>query len=241
MRSFFYAAVAWILAGTVVFVTTDLFIMPFIAGHFKGKVIVPSVVGLSPEEADLKLKDFTLICMVDSAGEYSPDIPVGLVLKQRPSPDIVVKRWRRVWLTISKGLRSVPVPVLKGNSVRQAEISLQQAGLKMGEIKYVAMQDIPMGVVFKSIPDADKVVEVNSSVDIHVSAGRKMVFDKVSSLVGMSLARAKAWISSAGMKLGNVAYKTDKDKLPDTVLEQEPAPGSPVDAGKPVNLVVSKK
>jgi serine/threonine-protein kinase len=241
MSNFFRAAAAWILVAVIGFIITDLLIMPSIAGHFKGTVTTPDVMGLLPEEAEKRLKECSLIFMMDSAGQFSPDIEAGLILNQRPSANTKVKKGRRVWVTISKGLKSIKLPEMKGSSVRQAEISLQQLNLKMGRILRVTNPKIPSGVVFKTNPPVGSVIEVNSQVALFVSSGKQIKSDAVRNMMGLPLHRAKAWIRSAKMEVGTIKYQVETSVLPNTVLDQNPKAGTPIVEGKAVDLVVTKK
>jgi serine/threonine-protein kinase len=116
---------------------------------------------------------------------------------------------------------------------------LQQLGLKMGRVREVRATHIPAGAVIGSFPKANATVEKGRSVDIEISQGKEAVSIGMPNLTGLSLSQAKDKIRNLGLEVGEIKLKPDARNLPNTVLEQTPAVGSPY-AGKVVNLVVSK-
>jgi beta-lactam-binding protein with PASTA domain len=83
-RPFFLALFLWILAGAVFYILLNMVAMPYVAGKFKGKVRVPVLVNLPPEQAKDILKRNGLIYMLDSTGDYSTDVAAGRILTQYP-------------------------------------------------------------------------------------------------------------------------------------------------------------
>jgi len=240
IKAALFAVVGWMCVSILGFVVFDFIVMPFTAGHFKATVSIPELIKLTPEDAKKKIEDLNLICVIDSSGEYSPDVTAGLIVKQRPSQNTKVKEGRRIWLTISKGLRSVKVPNIIGTSVRQAEIILQRAGLKMGELVKIKKPGIPEGVVFNVQPTINKEIEINSNVTVMVSSGYHPGHATIKNLIGMSLTKAKKWIIQSEMVLGKIEFLNEENKLPNTVLSQNPISGEPILKNQPINLVVSQ-
>ena len=146
-RPFFLALLIWMLAGACLYLLINMLAMPYVAGKFKGTVKVPSLVSLPPDQAKDILNKNELIYMLDSTGDYSTDVAAGKILTQYPETGTEVKKGRRIWVKISKGLKSVELPPLRGLSLRQAEITLQQLGLKVGRVREVRNSIIPSGAV----------------------------------------------------------------------------------------------
>ena len=136
-KPFFLAVLVWIFLGALLYLLADMLLMPYVAGKFKGTVKVPTLVSLAPEEAKGILNRNGLLYMLDSTGDYSNAVAAGKILSQYPLEGTEVKKGRRVWVKISRGLKSVEVPALRGLSLRQAEISLQQAGLSLGRVRRI--------------------------------------------------------------------------------------------------------
>jgi serine/threonine-protein kinase len=148
----------------------DRFLMPLAAGKFRSTSEVPRLAGLKPENAEQELRTRGLSLMLDSVSDFSADVPAGHIQFQFPEAGTEVKRGRRVWVRISKGLRSVEMPPLRGMSLRQAEISLQQLGLKLGRVRPVRGSPVPPGAVIGSRPKAGALLEKGRVVDLDISS-----------------------------------------------------------------------
>lgn len=238
-RPFFLAALIWIILGTAFYLLADMLLMPYVAGKFKGTVKVPALVSLAPEEARGVLDRNGLHYMLDSTGDYSNDVAAGKILSQYPLDGTEVKKGRRVWVKISKGFKSVEVPVLRGLSLRQAEISLQQAGLALGRVRRVRHGSVPSGAVIGTSPPAHTTTEKGREVHIDLSDGGEAVGAGMPKLLGLSLSQAKAQVKKLNLPLGKITYKKDMKSVPNTVLSQTPAAGAGL-KGQVVDLVLSK-
>ncbi len=219
--------------------TFDWLIMPFIAGKFRGVVSVPTLIGLSPEEAQSQLKPKSLVYMQDTVAENSQEVAAGLILSQFPESASRVKKGRRVWTKISKGPKSSAIPDIRGLSLRQAEIMLQQAGLILGEVESIQSGDVPDGAVIGSIPVAETEVARGTVVKIKLSGIHRVTQTAVPQLQGLTLSEAKEKLASCGLKVGELSYKSNRKTLPQTVLDQNPAAGKEAPTGE-VKLVLSK-
>ncbi len=238
-KPFFLAVFLWIFTAAILYVLINSLAMPYVAGKFKGTVHVPALVSLPPEQAKAILVKNGLIYMLDSTGDYSADVAAGKILTQYPETGTEVKKGRRIWVKISKGLKSVEMPSLRGLSLRQAEITLQQLGLKVGRVREVRNTVIPSGAVIGTSPAAKAILEKGREVNIELSQGTEAASDRMPSLVGMSLSQAKEQIRKLDLSLGDVTYKKDPKSLPNTVLSQSPSAGGEY-KGRDVDLVVTK-
>jgi beta-lactam-binding protein with PASTA domain len=176
------ALLAWLFVCLVLFLALDHFIMPWVAGKFASTVEVPKLLGMRFEKARELLVPNGLSLMLDSSTDFS-DVPPGRIMSQFPDPGSTVKKGRRVWVRISKGRRGIEVPALRGMSLREAEISLQNAGLQLGGENYVSNSDIPAGAVIGSSPGARTIVEKGHVVNLDVS-GTAPATDSAGSPVG---------------------------------------------------------
>jgi len=238
-KPFFLAVLLWGIVGAILYLLLNLLVMPYLAGKFKSTVKVPALVRLPPEQAKSILDKDGLIYMLDSTGDYSTDVAAGRILTQYPESGTVVKQGRRIWVKISKGLKSVELPALRGLSMRQAEITLQQLGLKVGRVREDRNSAIPAGAVIGTSPAKGANLEKGREVNIDISQGVEAAPAGMPSLQGQPLSRAKERIKDLGLKLGKVSYKKDRKSLPGTILSQSPPAGADY-KGRAVDLVVSK-
>lgn len=238
-KPFFLAVLAWGIVGIAAYLLINLLVMPYLAGQFKGTVKVPALVRLPPEQAKSILDKNGLIYMLDSTGDYSTDVTAGHILTQYPEAGTEVKQGRRIWVKISKGLKSVELPALRGLSMCQAEITLQQLGLKVGRVREVRNTAIPAGAVIGTNPPKGSTLEKGREINIELSQGTEAAPKGMPSLLGESLGRAKEHIKDLGLRVGKIAYKKERKSLPGTVLTQSPAAGAEYQ-GRSVDLVISK-
>ena len=238
-RPFFLAVFLWFIASGFLYLIINSAVMPYVAGKFKGTVKVPALVSLPPDQAKGILNKNSLIYMLDSTGDYSTDVAAGRILTQYPEAGTEVKKDRRIWVKISKGLKSVELPALRGLSLRQAEITLQQLGLKVGRVREVRNTAIPAGAVIGTSPGAKATLEKGREVNIELSQGTEAAPAGMPSLLNLSLGQAKDRIKGLDLSLGKISYKKDARSLPNTVLSQSPAAGEEY-KGHAVDLVISK-
>lgn len=236
------ACMAFALLCGLAYLLVDKALMPLVAGRFKATVEVPALSGQTPEEARPALETLGLQLALDSTGDFNDTIPAGGVYSQLPPPGTRVKEGRRIWVRISKGPRSVQIPSLRGKSLRQAEITLQQAGLEVGRIREVRHPSIPAGAVIATLPGAGTVMDQRRQVDVQVSVGTGSGGGsaKIPSFVGMSLAQAQSRLEELGLKAGTVKKEAAEKKLPKTVIRQSPAAGSPLRPDQEIHLIIAR-
>ncbi|HJV05364.1 MAG TPA: PASTA domain-containing protein, partial [Actinomycetota bacterium] len=93
------------------------------------------------------------------------------------------------------------------------------------------------GRVFDQRPAPGQRLEEGATVTIFVSRGVQQV--QVPSVIGLSQEEAESAIVAEGLQVGDV--DTDFSDQPEgTVIAQDPAPGTEVDRGSAVSLVVSE-
>jgi len=235
-----YAACVWAVIIVVCLIITHTAIMPLLSGHFKQLVVVPDLTGLTEDEAVTALEDLKLHYAWHEEGQYSATIPKGAIMLQTPFAGKEVKENRTVYLKISKGLREVLIPDLRGKSKRQAEITLHQLGLKIGKSIRSAHALIPRGVVIRTEPSSNTMVTIGDPVDLVVSSARKSGTLILPSVVGLSYNRAVELLDSVGFLIGEKKVVQDTSTLPLTVLDQQPRSGEYLQTNTRIDLTVAE-
>ena len=64
-------------------------------------VEVPSLLGLSLNDADKTLKSFELVAQVQDSSNYNPKYPSGAVIEQEPIAGSKVKESRKIYLILN--------------------------------------------------------------------------------------------------------------------------------------------
>lgn len=216
----------------------DLIIMPSIANH-GDEFILPDITGIDKNVASKKLEALKMNFQITSE-EFHSFYPKGYVIAQVPSAGSNVKKNATVRVIVSKGAPSATVPHLKGISLREARLMIENAGLAMGEIVWFEDLSFPDGVVIESNPPAGTQLRQNSEVQLVVNRLGEIATVVVPALVGLDYAEAKDIIERGGLMIGEIKYKRDDRILPESVLSQSLAPGSTVPRWTKIDLIISK-
>ncbi|MBN1894107.1 PASTA domain-containing protein [bacterium] len=199
----------------------------------------PDVTEKTFEEAAAVLKENGLGVMREP-DKFDMHYPEGTVLFQNPAPFTVVKKGRRVRLTVSAGTRYIDVPRVTGLSERDAIAEIRKAGLAMGEVLYEINDYYPRGVVCgQSLPEGVPVREA-SVINITLSIGEAPSRFVAPDVTEKSLDVARRMIGEAGLRVGLVTYSLDSTLIPLTVIRQSVPAGSDVRPGQSINLEVSQ-
>ncbi|TET69140.1 MAG: PASTA domain-containing protein [Candidatus Zixiibacteriota bacterium] len=221
----------------IVVLVLDNFIMPAITRHRKEEV-VPTVVGLSREAAQRRVKDLGFDFAV-TGQEYSPDKPMGKVLFQSPEPGTVSKAGRTIKVIVSRGRATTEVPEVRGLALRQAQLILQEKGLAQGMILSSWDDSLPEGVVIETQPPAGTLMDLKSEVSLVVNrksdTGTILVLD----FVGKDLERGLKLVETLGLTIRHITYRVEDRFLPETIISQSLIPGIEVDDGTEIDFVVS--
>jgi beta-lactam-binding protein with PASTA domain len=226
-----------ILALIFIVLIMDNVVMPDITRQGE-EFTLPDFAGQRLLEAQIKLEELDLSYEIASE-QFSPDAPQGTILSQYPIAGTKVKSGRAIKFVTSAGQKHVPIPDVTGQSVRQALLELEAAGLKLGEIAWAYSDTIPEKVVVFSYPSAEQKVPLGSEISLMVNHGRASNFTYVPNLIGLALEDAKDRLEEKELRIGIVRYRTDENFLPETVLEQSEPNGTEVDVGTEIDLVVS--
>jgi beta-lactam-binding protein with PASTA domain len=140
------------------------------------------------------------------------------------------------WYVNMRG--QVEVPSVVGKRLEVARAILDSLGLapKDGDVR--TDREYPIGTVINQNPAAGKKVNRGRRIYLTISGGEKLVL--VPSLKGRTLRDAKFQIEREGLKLGAVELQPSEQFPENTIIEQNPQPGTKVREDIYVSLVVSQ-
>ena len=166
--------------------------------------------------------------------ESNETVKAGIVYRQDPKPGTKLSKGGTVTIWVSTGKPKVPVPDVTGQKWPDAEKALKDLGL-------VPEQHIvpgpTKGQVTATDPQANTPVVVGTKVRVNVMSGP--VQHTVPKVTGELLAQAQADLSAQGFNAVVVGY-TDSTLPANTVVSQNPQPGSQANQGSNVDLTLSK-
>lgn len=227
-----------VLIFFVTFFIVDLLVMPLYTRHWQA-VAVPDVVNLSFVAAKKVLLTKNLR-IVKAEEKYDESQPPGFVLFQNPKAGAHVKKQRRIYLTVGKGMRMFEMPKLTGMAERDALFTIQEHNLSVGKVTYGLDSYYPKGVVIHQSRDPGEEVMLGDIIEIKVSLGMEQSVFVVPDVVGVELREAKLIVQRAGLVVGQISYRTDERALPNSVIKQSKPPGTEVLLGDTIDLIVNR-
>jgi serine/threonine-protein kinase len=199
-----------------------------------GSAKVPSTAGLTVAEAEARLEEAGFGAKLEKTA--SERVEEGLVIRSEPHGGETVTRGTDVTLTVSSGPRLAAVPVLVGV---QRSVAVQRIR-GHGFVPSVEETDSssPAGEVIRQAPSAGSRLPAGSSVSIVVSRGEEQA--SVPNVIGRERAEAVEALRAAGLKPSVSEQQTEVPSQVGRVTDQFPPPGSEVDPGSTVTVVVGK-
>jgi beta-lactam-binding protein with PASTA domain/predicted Ser/Thr protein kinase len=174
---------------------------------------------------------------VDVVPIRSDTVEEDRVAGQRPEPGTEADEGSLVTIHVSSGPGEAPIPTVAGMPADQAAEELRDAGFEP-ERRRESSDTVPRGRVIETNPAEGTSVQRGSTVTLIVSRGPEQV--DVPDLVGRSRDEAERLLGDAELRAA-FTEREDAEAAPGTVLEQDPAPGTRVDKGETVELVVARE
>ncbi len=202
----------------------------------KPEVAVPNLIGFEVTEAE-KLAEKNGLRLNVVKREPNETVQPGGILSQVPKPGMIVRKGRVIDVVVSSGIETVMVPDLTGKTLIEAEILLDQAGLKRGDIYSESNRNVPEDHIIRQKPAPNTKIQKGATVDIYRSLGPEYV--EVPNFIGAPLVKVQSELPSLGLVFNNsVIYKTSP-YLQGNILDQKPLPGEVVPINTEMSFVVS--
>ena len=200
-----------------------------------GSSQVPATAGLAAEEAAEKLEDAGFEARVENVN--SDAVEEGLVIHSEPSAGVTATNGSDVTLFVSRGPKLAKVPVLVGSQRRLAVQQIRGRGLTPSVSEEES--DSPAGEVISQSPSAGSEVEPGGTVSIVVSSGKEQA--KVPNVIGRLRSEAVQAVREAGLEPTVEEEETEVAGKVGRALDQFPPPGSELQPGDSVTIVVGKQ
>ncbi len=229
-----------LLAATALLLLFFFGYLPWTTHHGE-TIAVPKVTGMTVDKVEDFLDERSLRFVVQDS-TYDPEQPPLTILQQDPAPGARVKENRKIYLTVSmRTAPLVPMPKLLDLSLKTATITLQNLGMRLGEVTTVP--DLQQNAVLKQLVNGREVkpgerVSKNSLINLVVGDGQGNNEFTLDNVVGQPYDEVKILLQGQGLQIGSVIYQSGGGEA-GTVQRQRPVPGSPVRTGQLVDLWVS--
>jgi len=199
-------------------------------GNDDGLIPAPAVVGLSQQDATLRLADAGL--QVGEVTMQFAEKPAGTVIGQSPDSGFLIGTGGEIDLTVSRGVEMTVVPQVIGQSQAEAEALLGDAKLTVNRV-VTRDVNLPEGQVLDVLPRPGSQVRARSTVDLVVSSGKVQVPD----LRGKTQDEAIAALQKLGFAVG--IEPRDSLEPVGKVIDQRPV-NSLAPRGSTVVIVVAR-
>jgi serine/threonine-protein kinase len=199
---------------------------------------LPDVIEMSLNEAEKTLKNNGFRVVVKDS-LYDANHEVGTVIEQNPYPYAIVKKGRRVYLTVSIGEKPIIMPNLFGVSPREAELILESYGLELNSKIYGYHHIYSEGTVMQQSYPQGQEIKPGSKIDIVISLGKFKKDNIVPDLIGRSFHEAQELLKTIDLMLGEISFEEKSNILPETVIGQSMPSGTSFKSGDLIDLVIS--
>jgi len=194
------------------------------------KVAVPDFRNMTINEAEEKALEFSLnIQVIDSV--FLSKHKKGTVIDQNPPAGFKVKNNRTIFLTINAfQTEKVKMPNLVGISQRQAEATIENIGLKTGNIEYIpdiAVNNV-LGQKYRNRDISEgTLIEKGSSIDLLLGKGLSEEETFIPNLTGLLQTDARRAAETGMLHIGAVicdgTVSNSKDSASARIWKQLPA------------------
>jgi eukaryotic-like serine/threonine-protein kinase len=199
------------------------------------EVTMPNLVGKDVAEASRILRSKGLILRV--ADRVYSDVPINQVVRQTPTPGMLMKVSQQAHVVLSLGQRQLEIPPLEGNTLRVSRIELLRAGLQVGEVSTITLPDKPNDTVLLQNPKPGHGA-ATPKVDVLVSASAREPSYVMPFLIGLSEIEAQHRLDQANLHR-KINYVTAPQWPHATVIDQSPLAGTRIAGSTEVQLTVA--
>ena len=210
---------------------------------------VPSIVGMTIEEAEELETVKGIFELVEAGHEHNAEYAEGQIIRQDPEAERIRKNAKGdlipINVTISLGSRSGEMPDVVGDEARSARLRIQQTkGLSELHLTIEEApeqefhEEIEAGCVIRSEPAAGTVLKEGDMVTLYVSKGPEIIYSTMVSCLGETVESVQDKMNS--LNLLAEFTKVESSEPEGTVLSQSIETGEEVPEGTTVTFTYSE-
>jgi serine/threonine-protein kinase len=235
-RDWFFALSLAFAVGVVVWFGRSVkdFFEPVVADVF-----VPSFGGQSVADASSEAERLKLHVTV-VANQPSDRYPKDVIMSQQPAAGSTVREGRTISLVVSTGVTIFPMPDLRYQSLREANLALDRSKLQLVKTSVVPNDDVLANHVLTQDPPPLTSVREGTKVTLTLSKGPPSSV-RVPNFVGEFIDDARDDAARGKIHLGQIVWTPFGASGPPRgqVTKQNPGPNALIDPFAPVSLQVS--
>jgi len=201
-------------------------------------ITVPNLISLTREEA-IKIIEALGLKVGSISKENSSAFVKDIITGQSPQYNEKIDKNSKVNLTVSIGIKILTIPDLIGYDFLYVKSQIEGLGLKVSTGKMtVTDAAILPGTILALNPSPGSQVEENSIVELIIATNLELI--PTPDLIGMSLSNAVILLNEKGIVFEISYIQADYSVQKDTVLAQDPGPGTSISPGGAMILFVGK-
>ncbi|MGM0410463.1 MAG: Stk1 family PASTA domain-containing Ser/Thr kinase [Bacillota bacterium] len=202
-------------------------------------VQVPDVEGMNFDRAKDTLSQVGLGIEEPVERVYHPEHPEDEVISQTPESGEMIKQTRNLKLTVSDGVEEISIPDIKGESLRKAELILENNKLEIGNKEFEYNEEVPENHIIEQKPESGETVNAGEKIELIVSKGVEPNLVEMPNLIGIKLSEAESIIKDNKLNIGNIKREKTKRFLEDQVVSQSFEADEEIPEDSKVDLTVS--
>lgn len=199
---------------------------------------VPSVIGLTLEDAQKNLLAKSASFNITFKEEPSDEYESGIVIDQYPKKGAEIVGDAAIELKISTGPQSIEIPNAYNLTEAEAKKNLEAAGFVVAVDKAFS-DEIEIGRVTISSPERKTFAAKGSTVKITISEGPETVPVVIPDLLSLTQDAALNKLDELGLKRGSITNDYSDKYAAGNVMKQGQQAGTSVPKGTTIDLTIS--
>ncbi|MGL5970779.1 MAG: PASTA domain-containing protein [Cetobacterium sp.] len=232
MKKYLAILLSFILFVFICFFSFNIFLK---LSFNKSFYSLPNLVGLNLEQVK-NIDSIDKINVVVAGSDFS-ELPAGVIFKQNPSANKIVKEERTLSVWVSKGKDDYIIPDFTDKNLIEVSAKLQEDGIKIRKVSYTS-SNLPYNTVLTSTPSAKQSTQKNKGISLLLSNSNSMASVEVPDVIGFTFEEASNELISKGLIIGEIKEKVVPDFERGIVIETTNI-GENVPLGTIINMVVS--
>ncbi|MGB3974792.1 MAG: PASTA domain-containing protein [bacterium] len=202
-----------------------------------GDVYIPDVIGKKLTDALGDLQSNSLYLVLDGEENHA-EAPRGVVIAQNPPAGSIRKAYSTVRVILSAGPKRLEMPDLRGYGVRQARLEANELVNGVFTEYFIPHHDYSEGEIVAHIPGPGEVIVPNSGISFLVSVGPPKKRYRMPDVIGLTLKETRGVLQQFSAHL-DITVSDRREFGPGIVIDQSPEPGSPLELGNKIQLIVT--
>ncbi|MGE6378186.1 Stk1 family PASTA domain-containing Ser/Thr kinase [Peribacillus muralis] len=201
------------------------------------EVTIPDLKGKELDDAITDLLNLDLV-VGDTIEIEDDEVESGLVIKTNPIEGKTVKAGAKVDIYQSAGKETISLSNYEGRNYSDVKSMVENMGFKNTIVTYKYDDSAPGTIIDQTPSSATEIVPSETELELTVSKGEDLL--SLKNLKGFNEAGLNDYANDSGLKIDSEEEVYDDSVEKGLVISQSPEPGTRIEKGSTVKVVVSK-